>query len=260
MVRFYLSRQEPELELYASPINFDPEIPLFPISSPAGYAGDLAARLGTFYTTGMAEDHDGLNHERFGEDAYLRQCETVMREREKMMRYELEHLDEGFFFCLFDTPDRVQHMFWRFREPDHPSNHHHNDGAAAFNHVIEDNYRSCDAIVGEALEHADDQTLFLVLSDHGNNSFQRGIHLNTWLHDNGFLALQKGVSPGDAAGDFFRGVDWENTRAYALGLGGIYLNLQGREGRGAVKPRRCRRSQQSHHPQPQRVGGPPARP
>ena len=236
MVRFYLARQEPALELYASPINFDPATPLFPISSPSGYAGDLAARLGTFYTTGMAEDHDGLNHERFGEDAYLEQCETVLRERERMMRYELDQFDEGFFFCLFDTPDRVQHMFWRFREDDHPSNMHHNDGSADFAHVIEDNYRACDTIVGQAFEGADDQTLFVVLSDHGNNSFQRGIHLNTWLHDNGFLALQKGVSPGEEAGDLFRCVDWERTQAYSLGLGGIYLNLQGREGKGMVKP------------------------
>lgn len=236
MVRFYLARQEPEFELYASPINFDPEVPMFPISSPAGYAGDLAARIGTFYTTGMAEDHDGLNHERFGEDAYLQQCRTVQRERERMMRYELDRFDSGCFFCLFDTPDRVQHMFWRFREQDHPSNRHHKDETSQWSHVIEDNYRSCDTIIGEALKHADDETLFIVLSDHGNNSFQRGIHLNTWLHDNGFLALQKGVSPGEEAGEFFREVDWERTRAYALGLGGIYLNLQGREGKGLVAP------------------------
>lgn len=235
IVRFYLVRQEPVLELYASPVNFDPEAPLFPISSPGGYAGDLAARLGTFYTTGMAEDHDGLNHERFGEDAYLKQCETVLRERERMMRYELDRFEEGFFFCLFDTPDRVQHMFWRFREQDHPSNRYHNDGNADLARVIEDNYRVCDAVVGDALKRADDQTLFVVLSDHGNSSFQRGIHLNTWLHDNGFLALKKGISPGEEAGDFFRGVDWEKTKAYSLGLGGIYLNVQGRESKGLVK-------------------------
>jgi predicted AlkP superfamily phosphohydrolase/phosphomutase len=235
MVRFYLGSIAPVFQLYASPINFDPEAPQFPISSPPEFAAELAAKTGTFYTTGMAEDHEGLNHERFSEEAYLRQCQDVLHERERMMRYELDRFDQGFFFCLFDTPDRVQHMFWRFRESDHPSNRHHDDLDPDLARVIEENYRACDTIIGEALRHADDETLFIVLSDHGNNSFQRGLNVNTWLHDNGFLALQKGIEPGEEAGDFFHKVDWDRTQAYALGLGGIYLNLQGREANGVVE-------------------------
>jgi predicted AlkP superfamily phosphohydrolase/phosphomutase len=100
--------------------------------------------------------------------------------------------------------------------------------------VIEEHYRACDAVVGKAMEYADDQALFMVLSDHGMNSFQRGVHLNTWLHDNGLLALRDGVKPGEEAGDLFRSVDWERTKAYAMGLSGIYLNLKGREAKGIV--------------------------
>ena len=75
-----------------------------------------------------------------------------------------------------------------------------------------------------------------MLSDHGVSSFRRGVHINTWLHDQGLLALRDGVKPGDEAADFLRTVDWERTRAYALGLSGIYLNLKGREARGIVEP------------------------
>jgi predicted AlkP superfamily phosphohydrolase/phosphomutase len=232
IVRFYLVRIEPEFELYASPINFDPEAPLFPISSPAAYAAELQARLGTFYTTGMAEDHDGLNNGRFDELAYLDQCHIVMAEREKMMLHELDRFEEGFFYCLFDTPDRLQHMFWRFHEPDHPANQ--TSFGPQMTRIIAEHYRACDAVVGKAMSHADDETLFIVLSDHGMNSFQRGLNLNTWLCENGFLALKKGVRPGDEVGEFFHGVDWERTQAYALGLGGIYLNLKGREAQGIV--------------------------
>jgi predicted AlkP superfamily phosphohydrolase/phosphomutase len=183
----------------------------------------------------MAEDHDGLNHTRFNEAAYLAQCEVVLRERVKMMRFELERFKEGLFFCLFDTPDRLQHMFWRFREPNHPANHDGED-IAVFRRVVEDHYRTCDLIVGQAMQHVDDETLFIVLSDHGMNSFQRGIHLNSWLYYNGFLTLKNGGKPGEDAGEFFRDVDWSQTKAYALGLGGIYLNLRGREGKGIVTP------------------------
>jgi predicted AlkP superfamily phosphohydrolase/phosphomutase len=233
MVRFHLVQIAPVFELYASPVNFDPDAPMFPISHPPEYARELARELGTFYTTGMVEDHGGLNNGRFGEAAYLAQCETALREREKMMLYELDRLEEGFFFCLFDTPDRVQHMFWRFGVDGHPANHGH--VAPEMTRIVEEHYRACDAIVGKALQYADDETLFIALSDHGMNTFQRGVHLNTWLHDNGLLTLKNGNKPGEEAGDFLRNVDWSRTKAYALGLSGIYLNLKGREAQGIVE-------------------------
>jgi predicted AlkP superfamily phosphohydrolase/phosphomutase len=119
-------------------------------------------------------------------------------------------------------------MFWRFQESGAA------DVPADLAGVIKEHYRACDAIVGAAMQYADDQTLFIVLSDHGMNSFQRGVHLNTWLHDQGLLVMKTGTKPGEEAGDFLHGVDWSRTRAYALGLGGIYLNIEGREGKGIV--------------------------
>jgi len=228
MVRFHLVRLEPVLELYASPVNFDPEAPMFPISAPAGYARELARQVGTFYTTGMVEDHGGLNNGRFDETAFLAQCDDVVRERTAMMRYELDRFREGLFFCLFDTPDRVQHMFWRFRDGQRTPS-----GQAR---AIEEHYEKCDRIVGEALARVGDETLVIVLSDHGVGNFRRGVHLNTWLHDQGLLALESGARPGPDAGDLLRRVDWSRTRAYALGLSGIYLNVKGREGQGVVSP------------------------
>jgi predicted AlkP superfamily phosphohydrolase/phosphomutase len=235
IVRFHLVRLDPDLELYASPVNFDPAAPMFPIAAPPGFARDLADRLGTFYTAGMVEDHIGLGNERFGEDAFLAQCEDAWREREAMMFSELERFDEGLFYCLFDTPDRVQHMLWRFREPGHPANRGRPPDPA-LSREIEGHYRRGDAIVGRAAEFVDDRTLLIVLSDHGFGSFQRGFHLNTWLLDKGLLALKPGFEPGAAEVDLLRGVDWERTRAYGLGLAGLYLNLVGRESKGTVQP------------------------
>jgi predicted AlkP superfamily phosphohydrolase/phosphomutase len=236
LVRFLPVRLDSPFELYASPINFDPASPMFPISAPWDYANELAREVGTFYTTGMVEDHTGLSNGRFGEEAYLDQCEQVMQERERMMMYELDRFREGLFFCLFDTPDRVQHMFWRFREPGHPALAGDAGLAAEFGRVIEDHYRRADEVVGKALAHADDDTLVIALSDHGFGSFQRGIHLNGWLHEQGLLALKPGVAAGEEAGDFFKHVDWARTQAYALGLGSVYLNVRGREGEGIVDP------------------------
>ncbi|HJR53896.1 MAG TPA: alkaline phosphatase family protein [Gemmatimonadota bacterium] len=234
IVRVHLNSLDP-FELYASPVNFDPDSPLFPISAPWDYAGELERRIGLFHTTGMAEDHGGLINERIDEHAFLRQCDTVMAEREAMLGYELDRFREGFVYCLFDTPDRIQHMFWRFQEPGHPAN----AGRAVqaeLETVIEDHYRRCDALVGRVLEGADADTLLVALSDHGFTSFQRGFHANTWLLDNGYLALKPGLEPGPAAGDLLEGIDWPRTSAYAVGLGSIYLNVAGREAEGTVDP------------------------
>ncbi|HEX4936928.1 MAG TPA: alkaline phosphatase family protein, partial [Gemmatimonadaceae bacterium] len=238
VMRLLLLRTRPHLEIYVSPANFDPRRPLYPISHPAGYAAELAREMGgSFFTAGMVEDHGGLTNGRFGEAEFLSQCEIAMREREAMMRYELARLDEGFFFILFDTPDRVQHMFWRFREPSHPANRAAGDDEQSlreWSRVIEEHYRRCDAVVGEAMAAMDDRTLFLVVSDHGFSSFFRGVNLNTWLHAHGYLALRSDAVPDDSTPDFLREVDWGRTRAYALGLGSIYLNVAGREREGIV--------------------------
>jgi predicted AlkP superfamily phosphohydrolase/phosphomutase len=126
-------------------------------------------------------------------------------------------------------------MFWRYGESDHPANRGVDPGGD-FTHVIDDCYRRCDAIVGKVMEFIDHDTLLIALSDHGFNSFRRGVHVNTWLYDNGLLSLRDGKRPGADAGDLLRQVDWPKTRAYALGLSGIYVNIEGREEQGIVAP------------------------
>lgn len=235
MVRFLLVRLEPHLELYASPVNFDPSAALlYPISAPAEYAGELADALGPYYTTGMVEDHGGLNNGRFGEAAYLDQCAQVLAERERMLQHELARQRDGLLYCLFDTPDRVQHMFWRCTDPDHPAQRA--SPVAGFEDAIDRHYQACDAILGRVLETVDGETLVITLSDHGFTGFRRGVHLNAWLRQEGLLALKPGVAPGDEAGDYLRSIDWGRTRAYAVGIGSVYLNLRGREGEGIVAP------------------------
>ena len=75
--------------------------------------------------------------------------------------------------------------------------------------------------------------VLMVLSDHGFNSFQRGVNLNGWLLKEGFLALKDGA---DGSSEWLKDVDWRRTKAYSLGLTGMFLNLEGREANGIVKP------------------------
>ena len=165
IARFYVRQVAPRVEFYVSAVNFDPAAPMFPVSTPADYAKELNDKVGPFSTLGMAEDHNGLNNGRLDEAAYLQHCELVLREREAIMKFELARFREGLFFMLYDTPDRVQHMLWRFRDREHPL--FDPDLSPELARAIEEHYRKCDALLAPVLEKADGETLLLVLSDHG---------------------------------------------------------------------------------------------
>jgi predicted AlkP superfamily phosphohydrolase/phosphomutase len=233
IARVYVRQITPQVELYVSAVNFDPAAPMFPVSSPGTYAKDLSNQIGLFSTLGMAEDHNGLNNGRFDERAYLAQCELVIAERERLMRFELDRFEEGFFFLLYDTPDRVQHMLWRFRDSEHPG--YEPDLAREYSTLIEQHYARCDQLLTPIFDKVDEDTLLVVLSDHGFNTFRRAFDTNTWLWQNELLALKNGHKPDENLGDGFREVDWSRTYAYAVGLGGIYLNFKGREREGVLE-------------------------
>src|SRR5205807_9544302 len=93
----------------------------------------------------------------------------------------------------------------------------------------------CDQLLAPVLEKVDENTLLVVLSDHGFNSFRRSFDTNRWLYEKGLLALKNGMKPGEYAGEAFASIDWSRTYAYAVGLGGIYLNLKRREGQGILE-------------------------
>ncbi|MEW4567828.1 alkaline phosphatase family protein [Tautonia sp. JC769] len=236
LVRFLLVERGPDrVALYCSPIQFDPEAPPFPISHPDSFAGDLSRAIGPFHTTGLPEDHAALSNGRISESAFLHQCEDLWREREAMFEHELGRFESGMLYCLFGIPDRIQHLFWRYRDAGHAANRGR-PMVAEHRQAIAEAYRRSDAQVGRALEAADDRTLVIALSDHGFGSFRRGVDLNKWLYENGLLAVHDGEEAGDPEGPPLGRIDWSRTKAYSIGLGGIFLNLRGREGEGVVDP------------------------
>ncbi len=128
---------------------------------------------------------------------------------------------------------------FRFLDPKHPL--YTAEGAAKWGPWVEQAYIDMDKIVGEAMAKRPDAAL-MVLSDHGFASFRRGMNYNTWLVQNGFMTLtgqdakRKNLEDLFEQGQFPVNVDSSKTKAYALGLGQIYINEAGREGKGIVKP------------------------
>jgi predicted AlkP superfamily phosphohydrolase/phosphomutase len=228
--RFYINTLDRGFDMYVTPINIDPENPALPISHPFIYSIYLAKLQGPFGTLGLAEDTWALNEGVIDEDAFLEQAYLLYEEREKMFFNALERTPRGLCACVFDTTDRVQHMFFRCLDDGHPANK--GKETEKYKNVIEDLYVRMDGLIGRALEYTDDKTVLMVISDHGFTQFKRGVNLNSWLFKEGYLKLRDGRS---TSGDWFQNVDWDGTRAFSLGLAGIFINRKGREMKGVVE-------------------------
>ena len=240
MAQLYLIGAGQELQLYASPVNWRPDSPPAPMSSPASFAGDLYERLGPFRTLGWAEATWPLNEDRIDERTFMEDLFRAFDDRAQVILHRIDTKQWDLLVGVIESTDRVQHMMWRLIDPAHPM--YDKALAAKFGDSIERVYRKCDDFTGEVMSRVDPGTPILIVSDHGFHSFRQSVNLNTWLVQEGFMAI-RGQQPGDkklqdlfGGGTFWENVDWTRTRAYAMGLGQIYLNLKGREGHGVVPP------------------------
>lgn len=227
--RFRIAALEPKFEMYMTPLNIDPERPALPISHPFIYSVYLSKLLGRFITLGEANDTWALNEGALDEKAFLELTYSNHAEWEAMFWNALSKTPKGLVAIVFETTDSIQHMFFRYLDKSHPALKAAPARMSAA--VIEELYKKMDDLVGRVAAALGEKSVLFVMSDHGFKSFRRGVNLNSWLHQNGYLALAEGKTE---SGEWFKDVDWDRTKAYGLGLGGIYLNIKGREARGIV--------------------------
>jgi len=232
MCRFYLKQAHPRFQLYVSPMNIDPANPALPISTPSSYSRMLTDEAGEFHTQGIAEDTKALSDGVLDDNEYLQQARAVLAEHRRVFDAEFPKFERGVFFFYFSSLDLNSHLFWRLMDPKHPE---YDAALAAENgSAISDFYKQMDQVLGEVLPKVDSNTTLLVLSDHGFAPYYRSFNLNTWLLHQGYIKL-KGDAGVDSSEPFVN-VDWSQTRAYGLGLNGLYINLRGREKNGVVNP------------------------
>jgi predicted AlkP superfamily phosphohydrolase/phosphomutase len=241
--RFHLLEVAPEIKLYLSPINFDPRSlpPGFRISTPVRWASQLAGEHGLYKTIGWAIDTWAISAGFATEQIFWDDMVWTVGQYRKMYRKLLQG-GTDLYIQQFEFPDRVAHVFWRTMDPLHPA--HDAVLAATWGSAVEKSYILMDEIVGEAMQEAEKSgALLIIMSDHGFASFRRAVNYNTWLVQNGYMVLRQGVQAGERnlellfdQGQFWENVDWSQTRAYAMGLGELYINLRGREAQGIVRP------------------------
>ncbi|MBC2715095.1 MAG: sulfatase arylsulfatase [Desulfobacteraceae bacterium] len=225
--RFYLQEVSPNFRLYVTPINTNPRDPAIQLTEPPEFSKKMSEKLGLFYTTGFQEDHKALSKEVFTEDEYIEQADYVLLERVNLLNYALENYDDGLLFFYFSSTDLQAHMLWWDSEAEHPTRSR-TEAKKYFSH-LKKIYSHMDKIVGDLLKSHGENSHIIVMSDHGFSNFKRQFNLNSWLRDNGY------IGPSDTT-SILSDADWTATRAYGLGMNGLYLNLRKRERYGIVDP------------------------
>ena len=213
ITRFIATSLNGTIRLYALPLQIHPLHSPWHYASSTSFSKKLWRDVGPYLTLGWPQDTTGLEDGCITDDQFLDLCQSIFNRRIEILYYLMNDFREGVLAAIFDDLDRVQHMFFHNRMD-----------------VVQDWYRRLDRFVDDVNARVDawsGKYRYLILSDHGFAAFRQKVHLNRWLLESGYLFMKNG-------GSDLSGVDWNKTRAYAVGLNSIYLNIVGREGQGIV--------------------------
>lgn len=243
--RLKLESFEPNFRLFINTLDIAPEHQPFwqPITQPIEYGAELH-RTGDFETYGWACMTMPFKEGQISPETLLEDIQFTFEWRERLFFDQIQRDDWQLFMGLFSATDRVQHMFYQYYDEGHPLYDAEVANRTttffgeeiALKDAIPAIFKQVDRVVGRVLdEHLQDGDLLMMCADHGFQSFRHQVNVNNLLAEAGLLTLKPGVptSAGGKLGDY---VDWANTKAYALGLGGVYVNLRGREPNGIVAP------------------------
>jgi len=240
LTRFYLQSVDPELNVFMHSIIVDPRDPSRPLSHPSAYASELAEELGPFDTRGHAAKTAALLDEKLDEKAFMEDVLDTLRLREAMTLSSLENQEYSLFVSVFSAADHVATVMGRHADPLHPL--YDPQEATTFKDTLKQIYIQMDALVGKVLAQLDVNTVLFVVSDRGSRPVRHTVNLNNRLIQQGYMTLKEddGEPPTMerlmSGRLFIESVDWSQTRAYSLGYGQVYINLQGREPEGIVQP------------------------
>ncbi len=215
-----------EIRLYLSPVMYSPKQNFIPVVQPKELGKELIENAGMFKALSFESDVYGLKQKIIDEETWIEDMKYTFDKRIQVSDYLLKNKPWNFFMADYMPVDRVQHLFWRAIDKKHPLH----DESKQYENTIDEVYAFTDQKIGELLKNFTQDDLVFVVSDHGFCSYRKNVELNKILMEKGYLHL-KDEKKSESLND----IDWSKTKAYALGFGAIYINLQGRELYGVVE-------------------------
>lgn len=170
---------------------------------------------------------------RTDDKAWLRdEIFAMSRTQFKVVRHLLKTKEWDYFHFVDIGQDRVHHGFWKYHDPEHVLH----ESNSPFRETIHNYYRHIDSEIGQVLELLSDDTIVLVVSDHGAQRLDGGFCVNEWLVREGLLVLKS--YPKEVTSFAKLEVDWEKTKVWSEGgyYARVFLNVKGREPQGVIDP------------------------
>lgn len=130
--------------------------------------------------------------------------------------------------------DRFHHAFWRHVDPEHPRH----EAANPWKNLGREYYKLLDDKIGRLCASAGEDSIVMVVSDHGARAMHGGFCINEWLIQKGYLRLKEEPTAPTPLDHSL--IDWQRSRAWAEGgyYARIFLNVAGREPKGIIAPER----------------------
>jgi predicted AlkP superfamily phosphohydrolase/phosphomutase len=122
--------------------------------------------------------------------AFLAELSDAFEKRRRAMFWLMDAQPCDFFMPVFILPDRIQHLFWKYLDPQHPA--YNSARGQRLRQPLLDCYRLVDRMLGEVMQRVDESTTLLIMSDHGFGGTDSWINVNRWLQGLGLLTLKPG--------------------------------------------------------------------
>lgn len=199
--------------------------PAHPYTYPASAMQEIEETVGDY----LVDVPDFRTHDK---DHLLSQIYSMTEKRFKLVKKWLVAKEWDFFMFVEMGVDRIHHGLWKYHDPTHPKYEIH----PRYNQSIREYYRYLDGEIGQLLELIDEHTTVFIVSDHGAKKMDGGICVNEWLIREGYLTLKS--QPTTPTPFAQCEIDWSKTKVWGDGgyYGRIFLNIEGREPLGIVKP------------------------
>ena len=164
-------------------------------------------------------------------ESLLKEIYDMTKIQLKTIKYLLKNKEWNFCQFVLIGLDRMHHAFWKYFDKKHPKYEPGNK----FELEMKNYYKFLDVEIGKLLNILDDDTVVMVVSDHGAKAMKGLVCVNMALEKLGLLKFKSKPKPGSRLED--AEIDWSKT--YAWGWGGyyarIFLNVKGREPNGIIK-------------------------
>jgi len=155
----------------------------------------------------------------------------MSRKQWQVVRHFIRNKEWDYFHFVDIGLDRVHHGFW----DSYDKQHIHYKAANSYANVIPDYYRHIDEQIGSTLELLEQDTIVLVVSDHGAQRLDGGFAVNEWLIREGLLVLNQ-ETPSEVTPFNKLKVNWAKTKVWSEGgyYARVFFNVEDREPRGII--------------------------